>query len=385
MKPTVRLGRVSGIEVGAHWSVGMIFALVSWALAASLLPEMVDDRSNIAYAVAGLLGGLGLIVSIVLHELSHAVVATRDGVVVKRITIWMLGGVAMLGGHARTAESELRIALAGPLSSVAIGVASLVAALSASVLGLDELIVATLGWLTMVNLSLAVFNMLPGAPLDGGRVVAGVLWQRSGDEQFARWRAARAGVVLGQALVAFGLVLAAAFGRADGIWMALIGWFVLSSAHAEETAAQTTGALGDLTVGSVMTTNPETARAGSTIARFVHDGFGGSRHATFPLLEGDLRPVGVVTLSQIRRIPRHLWETTTLLEAGTPLCDMTVARPDDRLVDVLAAPASDDGRILVLDSQNARLVGVVTPSDVARAFNRQSMLARPGSWMRRGT
>ena len=248
MKATIRLGRIAGVDVGIHWTVGLIVVLAAWALGASALPELVEDQTGLAYAVAGVLGAIGLMGSILAHELSHAAVAVRDGVEVERITLWMLGGVAELGGHARTPESELRIALAGPVMSVSIAIASMMLAVFTASLGAPDLVPATLAWLSFVNAMLAVFNMLPGAPLDGGRVLAAILWRRSGDEQLSRWRSARAGGVLGQVLVVAGLVMLAAFGRPDGLWLVLIGWFVITSAKAEENAAEMTNAFGDLRV-----------------------------------------------------------------------------------------------------------------------------------------
>lgn len=359
----------------------MIVVLVSWSLSATVLPEVAPDHGSAAYVIAGACAALGLIVSILLHELSHALVARHDGVPVTRITIWMLGGVAQLGGHARSAASELKIAIAGPLTSLAFGSTSLIVAVIIGVLGANDLVVATFGWLAVVNASLAVFNMLPGAPLDGGRVVAALLWRRTGNEQFARFRSAQAGTMLGQTLIALGIFLLA-IGRGDGLWLALIGWFVTSSARAEQNAAHMTGALGDLRVGDVMTPDPETVDGSMTVADFVAHAVAGTRGATFPLVDASGAPTGVVTLRQIRRLPRPDWTTMTVAAAGTPAEEMTVARVDDRLVDVLTTTTSEDGRILVIDG-GGRLIGLVTPSDVTSAFDRRVIARGPDSWTSR--
>ncbi len=379
MKATIRLGRIAGVDVGIHWTVGLIVVLAAWALGASALPELVEDQSGLAYAVAGVLGALGLMGSILAHELSHAAVAVRDGVEVERITLWMLGGVAELGGHARTPQSELRIALAGPLMSVSIAIASMMLAVFTASLGAPDLVPATLAWLSFVNGMLAVFNMLPGAPLDGGRVLAALLWRRSGDEQLSRWRSAKAGGVLGQVLVVTGLVILAAFGRADGLWLILIGWFVITSAKAEETAAEMTNAFGDLRVSDVMSTDLVTADGRRTVADFVEHDVAATHVGTFPLVRPDGAPVGLVTLRQIRLLPADRWATTTLNQVATPTADMTTARANDRLLDALAGARSADGRIVVVDVAG-RLVGLVTPSDVTNAFDRLSLLhPTPGS------
>lgn len=383
MKATIKLGRIGGVEVGANWTVLVIVALAAWALAAGALPELVEGQSDLAYATAGLAGALGLMLSILVHELSHAVVARHDGVPVERITLWMLGGVAELGGHARTPQSELRIAIAGPLTSLAVGAVSIVAAAVSAVAGLPELVVAVLSWLGLVNIVLAVFNLLPGAPLDGGRVLSAILWRRSGDEYLARWRSARAGGVLGQVLIGLGLLLLALFGRVDGLWLALIGWFVMSSAKAEETAAEMTTAFGDLRVGDVMTHDLEIAAGHRPIADFVEHELASTHVGTFPLVGAEGEAVGVLTLSQVRQVPRSSWATTTLQQAATPASRMTVAHPDDRLIDVLVGATSGDGRIVVTDADGA-LVGLVTPRDITTAFERRSLTRRPMSTDRDG-
>jgi Zn-dependent protease len=340
VKATFALGRIGGVQVGAHWTVGVIVALATWALAAVVLPAQAPGQATPAYVAAGIVGAVGLMASILAHEASHVLVARRQGVPVRSITLWMLGGIAELGGHARSPRSELRIAVAGPLTSLAIAVGSYALAVTASVLAAPELIVTTLAWLAVVNFVVASFNLLPGAPLDGGRVLCAVLF--------------------------------AASGSGDGLWLALLGWFVLSSAKAEQTAAEMTTAFGDLRVGDVMTVDVEVADGSVTVADFVQRSLGRTLVSTFPLVDPHGRPVGVVTLGQLRRVPREAWCTTMLQEVATPAAHMTVAHPADRLVDVLAGATSRDGRIVVVDDAGC-LVGLVTPRDVTTAFERRSL------------
>jgi Zn-dependent protease len=377
VKATFRIGRIGGIEVGVHWTVGLIVALAAWGLAASVLPEVVADQADIAYAVAGILAALGLMGSILAHELSHSLVARRQGVEVERITLWMLGGVAHLGGRAQTPKSEFQIAIAGPLMSVAIGVGSFVVATLLALLGAPELLIATLGWLSVVNVILAAFNLLPGAPLDGGRVLTAILWQQSGNEQLARWRSAKAGEILGQVLLVGGLVLLAAFGRPDGLWLALIGWFVLSSARGEENAAEMETVFEGLTIGDVMTRDLVTADGSRTVDDFVLHDVGATHVGSFPLIGPEGEPTGIVTLRQIHRLPRERWTTTHLDQIGTPADRMTTAIENDLLVDVLMRSRSGDGRIVVVDV-DGRLSGLITPTDVNAAFERMTLVRSPG-------
>ncbi len=377
MKATLKLGRIAGIDVRVHWTVALIVVLASWALGASILPEVVPDQHGAAYTAAGILGALGLMASILAHEISHSVVARHDGVGVKRITLWMLGGVAELGGQARTAGSELRIALAGPATSAVIAIGSLVLAAFIGPLGGPDLAVATIAWLGLVNGMLALFNMLPGAPLDGGRVLAAIVWRRSGDEQLARRRAAQAGGILGQLLIVGGLVMLAAFGRADGLWLALIGWFVLTSAKAEENAAEMATAFEDLAVADVMTSPVWMVDGARTVDDFVDHDLVATHVSTFPLVGDGGEPTGVLTLRQLHRLPRERWTTTTLAQIATPAEQLTIARADERLVHVLTEASGGDGRIVVIDPAG-RVVGLVTPRDVSRAFERMSLLQSTG-------
>jgi Zn-dependent protease len=187
---TVRLGRVGGVVVYANWTVLAIVWLLMWSLAGYVLPELASGYATGLYWVVGFLATLGLLLSILAHELSHAFVANRHGVHVEEITLWMFGGMARLSSQAGDAATELRIALAGPAMNVAVGVACLTVAGVGAALGGPELLTTAVGWLGGLNVLLAVFNLLPGAPLDGGPVLTAILWWRSGDERLARKRAA---------------------------------------------------------------------------------------------------------------------------------------------------------------------------------------------------
>ena len=193
MREPVRFGKVAGIPVGAHWSVLVVLLLVAEGMAMVVLPELVPDHSPVAYWLAGLLTALIFLGSLLAHELAHALVARTYGLSVQRITLWMLGGVSLLGGEPPTPRADLRVALAGPLASVAVAVGSAALAMAGQVLGAPDLAVATAAWLATMNAVLSVFNLLPGAPLDGGRVLRAFLWRRLGDRDRAEIAAARSG------------------------------------------------------------------------------------------------------------------------------------------------------------------------------------------------
>lgn len=237
MRQTVRLGSVRGIPVGLHWSLLVIAGLLSAQLYANLLPELVPGRSSLAYAVVAGATAVAFLASILAHELGHALVADRLGVRVRRVTLWLLGGVAELADEAPRPGAELRIAVAGPAVSVGIGILSGTIAAVLALANAPDLVVGGLAWLAIINLFLAVFNLLPAAPLDGGRILRAALWRHHGDRVRATITASRAGQVVGWALVALGVVEILT-STASGIWTALVGWFVLSAARAERERAE---------------------------------------------------------------------------------------------------------------------------------------------------
>lgn len=376
MGATFRLGRIHGVAVDVSWTVLVIVGLVTWSLASQTLPEWAPGHlTSVYWSVAGL-AALALMASILAHEVSHAVVANRNGVPVEGITLWMFGGLARLGRQARDASVELRIALAGPAMSVAIGLGCLLLAGLSGALGGSVLLTTTVAWLGAINLVLAVFNLLPGAPLDGGRVLTAILWRRSGDETRARRQAAHAGQVVGQILIALGVVELALGAGISGVWLALIGWFLTSGAHAEAAQIDLMVILEGVRVGDVMTTNVRTVDRERTVADFVHDEAMTTRVSSFPVVDdlGNLH--GLVTLRRLREVPRAAWAMTTLGSVAVRADELALARADEPLIEALGRAGAGDGRILVVDGRH--LVGIVTPSDVTAALERGALARSSG-------
>ena len=237
MTDSIRLGRVSGIPVGLHWSLGVFAALVAANLAQYFFPQFAPGLAGPIYLFAGIAAAFLLAGSILAHELGHALVARRGGVGTDGITLWLLGGVARLTAQPRTPRHAFEIAVAGPLVSVALGAASGALALGAYLAGFPALVVALLGYLGAVNGLLAAFNMIPALPLDGGRALQAWKWSRGGDSDVATIEAAKVGRTIGFVLVGLGLLqLGSGFG--NGLWTALIGLFVLTQARRERIRAE---------------------------------------------------------------------------------------------------------------------------------------------------
>ncbi|MET8846798.1 site-2 protease family protein [Amycolatopsis sp. NPDC004625] len=228
MHATFPLGRPAGIDVGAHWSVLPIMALLAGFLARSLLPGAVPGLSPAVYWATGVTGSLVFLASLLVHELSHALAARDRGLVVDGITLWLLGGRTEPDDDPPSPRTAIAVAVAGPVASLAAGAGFLGVGLLAS-----GIVAPTLTWLGWANLLLATFTLLPGAPLDGGRVLQAVVWRHTGNPRRARAAAARSGHVLGVVLASAGLLQLLWTGSTAGLWPAALGWFLAWCARAE--------------------------------------------------------------------------------------------------------------------------------------------------------
>ena len=371
MRASFRLGRIAGVPVGVNWSVLVIFLLIAWGLSANLFPRSYPGRPTWQYVLAGLAAAVVFFVGLLAHEVSHAVVAKRNGLQVKGITLWLFGGVAELSGEAPNPGAELRIAGIGPLVSLLLGFFFGGIAVVLALAGQGGLLLGSLSWLAGINILLAIFNILPAAPLDGGRLLRAAVWKATGDRTKASVVAARAGWILGALLIGLGLWQFLAGSGVGGLWLALIGWFLIGAAGMEERQARMGSALRGIRVAEVMTPQPQTASGEMTVADFVDHYLFAYRHSALPLTE-EGRPVGLVTLDRVRGIPADRRASTTLAEVSCRADELVLANPDEQLTDLLPRLSQcADGRALVVTDQ--RLVGIVSPSDISRAVQRGSM------------
>jgi len=315
---------------------------------------------------------------------AHAVVARRSGIEVSSITLWVFGGVAQLKGEPPSPGADLRIAAAGPLTSLGLGAVFGAAALALNVTGGNGLPTAVLGYLGGVNILLAVFNLVPAAPLDGGRVLRAILWLRWNNRVRAAIAAARTGRILGSALAAYGFLQVLWGASLSGLWLVLVGLFLTSAAHAEEQQTRLASSLGGVRVGQVMSAHPVVADPDQTVAQFVQDVVLTHSLSTYPLTDAAGRLTGLVTLNRIRAVPPDRRATTRLREIACPPDEVPAAHPDELLVELLPRMVGcSDGRAVVVD-QDRTVVGIVSPSDVSRAMQLAELRPAGGSGGRGG-
>ncbi|TDD23680.1 site-2 protease family protein [Nonomuraea diastatica] len=366
MRSSISLGRIGGIPVGLNVSVLVIVLILVVGLAFGRFPVVFPGSSPVVYLLAGLATAVLFLASLLAHELSHAMVAKRHGIDVAHITLWLLGGVAELRGEPRSPGADLKIAVVGPLTSLLCGVIFGAVALLVTAADAAPLLAGMFGYLAGVNAILAVFNLIPAAPLDGGRVLRAALWSRWGDRTRAAVAAARAGRVFGYVLIALGFLQVVTGSGFQGLWLALIGLFLVSAASAEEQQAQLGSSLHGIRIGNVMSDRLVVAHPDETVAELVDRVVMRERLSTYPLVNHHMRFLGLVTLNRIRQVPPDARAVTRLRDIACPADQVPAARPDEALTDLLTRmDGCADGRAVVLDPAG-RLIGLLTPSDISR-------------------
>ena len=363
---SIRLGRIMGIPLSMDLGVVLIAGLITWTLAGLILPEAAPGLVGAAYWSVGAIGALLFLGSLLAHELAHSVVARRNGVGIEGITLWMLGGFAQFDDDPPTPGAEFRITAAGPATSLALSAVFAGVSSGTDLVGGPQLYISLFGWLAVINGFLGVFNLLPGAPLDGGRILAAALWKLRGDRLAGHQGAATAGKFVGLGIVGLGGAEALFLGGFGGLWTMLIGWFLFNSARSEHAHYRSARAMGDLTVGQAMTADPPRAASWSTVAELVDGPFRHTQHSAVAVTDLQGRAIGVVTMQDIKGLPAERWGSTSAMELATRT-QPSVLAPDERLVDALARVDRTNGGYAVVVADGA-LVGLIGPDEVRRVI-----------------
>ena len=364
MSPSLTLGRIAGIRIGVHWSWLLVFGLMVWTLSETVFPRQNPGLSEAGYRTMAVVAAVLLFVSVLLHELGHAVQARREGMEIDGITLWLFGGVASFRGTFPGPGAEFRIAAAGPLVTLVLG--SAFAAFGAAT-DPAEAVDGVAFWLGYINFSLLVFNLLPALPLDGGRILRSGLWRLRRDFAWATRIAAEAGRATGLLLIGGGFVLFLLGGTVGGAWLAFLGWFVLSAAGAEAQHAEARKAISGLRVRDLMVPDPASARLDETLAQFMAGVGDHGRFTSYPVVDGD-RVVGLLPTHAVLETPRGEWGRLRVGDRMLGLDQAPRLTPDDDLYAALSRLAEAGvSRGLVLDGE--RLAGYLAVDDVARRLS----------------
>ena len=371
MQDSLTLGRIAGVRFGVNWSWLVVFALIVWTLATGIFPETNKGLSNGTYVAMALVAAFLFFGSLLAHELGHALQARREGMEIEGITLWLFGGVAKFKGMFPNAGAEFRIAIAGPLVSLVLGLAFTLIAWG---LSLPSAVDGVAFWLGYINLTLLIFNLLPALPLDGGRIFRSALWAAKGDFAWATRVAAGVGRGFGYLFIAGGIAMLIFQGTFSGAWLAFIGWFLLMAAGAEDRYLLARQALRGLHVRDLVVREPVTARPDLTIAEFMDDIVWKARHTTYPVTDNG-HALGLLPFRCIAQVPRSEWEKRTVRDCMLPVEQVPVVSPDDELTDAAAELSEGDiHRALVVDGD--RFVGLLSATDVARALELRRAGAR---------
>jgi len=359
MESSVTLGRVWGIPVGLHLSWFIVFGLITWSLAAGYFPAEYPELTPVAYWFLGAATSVLFFGSVLLHELGHSILAIRNQVPVHSITLFIFGGVARISREPRTPGAEFRIAIAGPLTSLA---------LAAAFFGLWQLdrhipyLAAPSLWLARINLILAIFNMIPGFPLDGGRVLRSVVWKFTGNYLRSTQIATSAGQLFAFGFIAIGIYTVLRGNFFNGLWLVFIGWFLQNAAVASYAQANLRQLLRGVRVAQVMSTECPRIPGHLSISRVVNDYVLNGGNRCFLVTEGDqLR--GMLTLRDISGLQRANWEQTTSEEVMLPWEKLIRVHPAMELIE--AFQKMDDHNVAQLPVvEEDRLLGMLSRDQV---------------------
>ncbi len=372
MKTDVPLGRIFGIKVGFSWSVILVAALYVYILAQYEFPNQVLGMSSSDYWIAGVVGALLFFLCLLAHELGHALMAKRAGIGVYGITLWLLGGVAEMESEAPTAGKQFGIAAAGPLTNAALAglfwlghsALSTSSEVFSAPTGVRGLAAVLFAWLAFINLLLAAFNLLPAAPLDGGHLLSAGLWAATGNATTGRLWAARSGMALGGGLAVFGLLLTMQGRGTNGIWLAVVGYWIAGAARRDIAQAQVERRFDSITLGQIMRANPTIIPASLTIDQLIPRIAVDDPNGAFPVQGVDGRIVGLLTMSQLVHTDAAMRATVPVGELAFPLDRLTLATTeDDALPAVRKMSGTGVPQLLVLHP-NGRVAGVVSAAQV---------------------
>jgi len=362
MPGSFRIGKIAGIDIDINVSWIIILVLLTVSLATGWFPQLYPGWSTATYWLIAFLSSLLLFVSVLLHELAHSLVARRRGLPVKSITLFIFGGVSNIEREPPSPGIEFQMAVVGPLTSLVIGVICFL--LQLPLRGSNSPLEGILFYLAVTNVLLGVFNLIPGFPLDGGRVLHSIIWKITDSMRQATRVATISGQIIAYLFILLGVWLFFIGYFFDGIWLGFIGWFLLSAAQSANSQVMLESELRGVTVGEVMNPTPTLVPANISLQQLVDQYFLPQGLRSALVMQAD-QLAGLITLSDIRHVPREQWEYIPVGQAMIPVERLHVVQPQQSLNDVLPLMAGRDVNQLPV-VQNGAVVGVVSRDAIVK-------------------
>ncbi len=362
-----KLFNLMGFEVSLDPSWVILAILVAWSLSTGFFPFHYEDLTTQTYWIMGILGAVGLFLSIVAHEFCHSLVARRSGMPMKGITLFIFGGVAEMGDEPPGAKEEFYIAVVGPLSSFAIAFVFYVFNRLGDAAQWPTALIGVLGYLAMINFLLAVFNLVPAFPLDGGRILRSVLWSWKGNLRWATRISSYIGSGFGLLLVFYGILRVFSGYVVGGMWLFLIGMFIHGAAKMSYQQLLTRQALQGEPLKRFMTENPVTVSPSVSLKELVEDYVYRYHFKLFPVVE-DGKLMGCISTRQIKEIPQEEWPRKKVGELSTQCSSANTIEPDADAVEALSAMRRNGASRLMVVEQG-RLIGIISLKDMLEFLN----------------
>ena len=373
-RTNIKLFSVFGIPIELNITWFIIFALVAWSLVSLYFPTNYPNYSVVSHWIMGIVAALMLFASVILHELGHSYVAKTHGVPIKRITLFLFGGVSQLTKEAADPSTEIKIAIAGPgVSFILMGIFAFIYIMTSRghfLAGAGPV----LKYLAFVNGILGAFNLIPGFPLDGGRLLRAAIWKATGSLRRSTYVATRVGGIVGIAFIAIGFLSVFRGQFIYGLWMVMIGFFLRQAAEASYFQVVMEGALKGMKVHEVMKSDVVTVPENLSVRDLVDDYFFKYHYDCFPVAD-EGRLMGLVTLNDIKRVSRERWADTQIGEVMQKDLPAFSVTPNEEVSAVLTRVIRDQcGRLPVVEGE--RVVGIVTRKDIMEALRVISDLSR---------
>jgi len=371
MGSAFNLGKPFGIQFRLHYTWFIVFVLITVSLSWYYFPVYYPDWTRLAYWVISVVSSLLFFASVVAHELAHSLVARINGIPVKSITLFIFGGIAQITREATKASAELKMAAAGPACSLALGV--LFGLLWLLSRGISEPIVAMTFWLAQVNVVLAIFNLIPGFPLDGGRIFRSIMWRVTGNYKLSTRIATQVGQGVGYLFIAGGISIMFLLREwFSGLWLVFIGWFLAKTASASYRQSQWCEALRGVSASQVMTADCPIISSNVTINRLVQEYVLTSGCYFFLVTDGD-GVKGILTLNDIKAVAQQNWDVTPVGEIMTPVDRVKVTNPEQDALSILEDMDENDINHMPVVSEG-RVIGLITRDNLMRFLRTRSEL-----------